>query len=818
MAAVLTCFRSDLRARWRAWAALVVLLGLAGGVALASVAAARRTASAYPRFLAAGRASDLTIDLPPGDASEVELSALVDGLPQVEHSGLSAGLLAAANGREGRPDFEAISQVLTSVDGRFFDTDRVAVVEGRLPDPARPDEAMMNVALADTGRWDVGDEVELVITTVADVMAVEGTQRLPLFDTVMLRIVGTVVQNEEVLQDDLARQSRLITTPAFFAAHGDSATYLRQGVKLRRGRADVATVQDAVQRMAADPEIVGEQPEGDGTAASFEVIGDVVNRAQRALRPQVAALGVFAALAAVVALLVVGQALARDLASTGAVTEVRSALGMTRRELAMAAVLPSALVAGGGAVLAVGTAIALSPLGPVGAVRAVEPDPGVHVDATVLAVGVGVIVLVVLAVGSVSGARVARRSATGSARQRTPAASAASGVGLPPPAVAGIGFGLDSGSGRRAVPVRATLAGATLAVGAVMCALCFGASLDRLVDTPRLHGWSFDFLLSESGGYGDATTEQGRMISSIPGVATVAQLSYDSVAIDGAEVAALGVTEVLGRWTPPMLEGRPASGPGEVVLGTNTLRRIRKDVGDVVHVSAGGHRARMRVVGRAAFPAVGRVDGSRTGLGDGAAMTAEGLARVAELARPNETVVELSPDADRRQVRHRLERAFVASAGDPTLGRAVLDVQRPAAIVSADAARATPLALAGMLSLVALATVAHLLFSSTRVRQRELALLKTLGFSRRQLRSTVAWQATSVVAVALVVGVPLGVAAGRTVWRAFAAEIGAVALPEIPIVALVAVVAGTVIAGNALAALPGRRAAAVSATTVLRSE
>ena len=35
-------------------------------------------------------------------------------------------------------------------------------------------------------------------------------------------------------------------------------------------------------------------------------------------------------------------------------------------------------------------------------------------------------------------------------------------------------------------------------------------------------------------------------------------------------------------------------------------------------------------------------------------------------------------------------------------------------------------------------------------------MLKTLGFSRRQLVATVAWQATTVACVGVVIGVPLG--------------------------------------------------------------
>jgi hypothetical protein len=53
---------------------------------------------------------------------------------------------------------------------------------------------------------------------------------------------------------------------------------------------------------------------------------------------------------------------------------------------------------------------------------------------------------------------------------------------------------------------------------------------------------------------------------------------------------------------------------------------------------------------------------------------------------------------------------------------------------------------------------------------------------------------------------------------AFADELGAVAVPIVPAAALAVVAVGTVVVGKALAALPGRRAAAVSATTVLRSE
>src|SRR5204863_10149809 len=64
--------RARARTAWRAWVALGLLLAVASGVALASIAAARRTASAYPRYLAAAQAPDLVVE-PPFDAAETNI-------------------------------------------------------------------------------------------------------------------------------------------------------------------------------------------------------------------------------------------------------------------------------------------------------------------------------------------------------------------------------------------------------------------------------------------------------------------------------------------------------------------------------------------------------------------------------------------------------------------------------------------------------------------------------------------------------------------------------------------------------------------------
>lgn len=66
------------------------------------------------------------------------------------------------------------------------------------------------------------------------------------------------------------------------------------------------------------------------------------------------------------------------------------------------------------------------------------------------------------------------------------------------------------------------------------------------------------------------------------------------------------------------------------------------------------------------------------------------------------------------------------------------------------------------------------LLSAVRRRRRDLALLKTLGFTRQQLAATVAWLSSVAVGIGVLVGVPLGIVTGRLLWNQFAQQIYAV--------------------------------------------
>ena len=129
-----------------------------------------------------------------------------------------------------------------------------------------------------------------------------------------------------------------------------------------------------------------------------------------------------------------------------------------------------------------------------------------------------------------------------------------------------------------------------------------------------------------------------------------------------------------------------------------------------------------------------------------------------------------------------------------------------------------PVVLGGFLALLGVVAVGFALASSVRGRRRDLAILKTLGFSRRQVSATVAWQASTMALVGLAVGVPLGVIVGRAIWRAVAHGIGIVPTPDAPIALLLVVGVVTVGVVNLIAALPARAAARTRPALVLRSE
>jgi putative ABC transport system permease protein len=184
---------------------------------------------------------------------------------------------------------------------------------------------------------------------------------------------------------------------------------------------------------------------------------------------------------------------------------------------------------------------------------------------------------------------------------------------------------------------------------------------------------------------------------------------------------------------------------------------------------------------------------------------------------PNVALVRLRAGAGPQglaRLRH-LATGLAAAAQDSV---DVIPLLRPAVVANAGTLRSTPSAVAVVLAAGALAGLALALVALVRRTRRELALLRVLGFERRQLVGAVAWQATLVAAIGSVVGVLCGVVLGRWLWTLFAEQISAVPAPAVPLVAVAVVVLGTFALANALAVLPGMSAARSPASLALRAE
>jgi hypothetical protein len=411
---------------------------------------------------------------------------------------------------------------------------------------------------------------------------------------------------------------------------------------------------------------------------------------------------------------------------------------------------------------------------------------------------------------------------------------------LPVAGVIGVRFALESGQGRTAVPVRSVLFAAVLAVVMVVATLTFATSLNTLVSHPRLYGWNWSYALYPT----NAVPPQAlSLLSHDPLVAGWAGINYTDAQIDGHAVPVI-LSRPGAAVSPPILSGHDLGRNDQIVLGAATLSQLHKHVGDTVSFSyetakdAPGYipPTKLVIVGTATFPAVGYDSfvAEHTSMGTGAlvstgveppAMQRAVLSPDPNLNGPGLVVVRLRPGISATAGRADMQRIALTAnkvfAADPrAVGNAVsvLGVLRPAQIVNYRTVGSTPVILAVGLAAGAIVALGLTLAASVRRRRRDLALLKTLGFTQRQLAAAVAWQATVIGAIGITLGIPLGIVLGRQLWILFARNINAVPDPAVPVLSVLLVAIGALVFANLDAALPGLDAARTPAALALRAE
>lgn len=810
--------RSDLRGRFRAAVVLAVLIGLAGTVVMTAEAGARRTDTAYPRYLAATHANDYLIStMNTGDDT---FYRMVEKLPQVARAGIGAGapLVSETDGKVDQ-DYGDYVQSLASEDGKAgYSVSGVKLSSGRLPDPDKVFEAVANVTLARKRHLHAGSRFTMYLVPPAEVESgfIPSTGNLkPLTFT----ITGIGTSADEVVpiapNDGLPT---LMLTPAFDRRY-DRAAVNFDGVEVRLKRgSDRAAFVAAVNKLANGPEA------RDVGGIFIADLGVHTSRVQRAIHPEALALELFAGLVALAALLAIGQVIAREVFMTSGDHGALRAMGFDRPQLALVAVTRLLVPVVAGTALAVAGSVLASPLMPIGAARLAEPSPGIAFDATVASIVAVAMIFCLLAVAAGAGWRISGHdpsrgvAAEQSLRKPSRFVEFLSRSGVRPPMVAGVRMALEPGRGRSSVPVRSAIVGIIVAVAAVVSVLTFSSNLSRLISTPHLYGvnWSYG-VDGQFNAISRSDIEE--TVSGIPGISSVAGGIYgDDITIDGRVVPIVGVDAIKGSLFPTIVAGRRPENPREIALGAVTMRELRKSIGDSVSLEARGRTYRLKVVGKVVLPSFGRGSFTPTDLGQGAAVTGDLVAQM-PAGRDNYNFVLLgyAPGADAAAITAHLV-AFahhMGCAGDQCLlpTRRVL----PTDIRSYNQVRDTPAILAAILAGLGVAMIGHVLVTSVRRRRRDLAVLKTLGFVKREVATAVAWQVSTFAVVGLAVGVPLGVIVGRWLWALFADQIGVPPSPAVPLLVLTAIPIVLAVA-NLIGAAPARAAARTRPAVFLRSE
>ena len=242
MTAVRMWVRADLRRRWRSWVVLGILAGISVGLAAAGVAGARRAEHTVPRYAAASHVPTAAV-LANDARYDARQQAEVADLPEVataypflvafalevaSPSGLDSAILPTT-----APSQDAMAGVL---------------VEGRLPDPDQPDEAIVNEAVRAQYGVGIGDTITVVQqlpddTTQFPVAPPPGASQ-PIEQA--LRIVG--------ISDSTDDTPDWMPSAGFYKKYEPQLIgFVNQMIALRNGEADFAKFQSDVQRVTGRP-------------------------------------------------------------------------------------------------------------------------------------------------------------------------------------------------------------------------------------------------------------------------------------------------------------------------------------------------------------------------------------------------------------------------------------------------------------------------------------------------------------------------------------------------------------------------------------
>jgi hypothetical protein len=805
LGAVWLVFHAELRRRWRSWLAIAILISVVAGFVLAATAGGRRTASAFPQFVAAHGFDAVVYATRPvpkvarlrGVSSVTEVVIPDAGDPRCDctHTISQANLGVEVVAPKARSPFTLIS--------------------GRMPDPSAPDEVLASFTLQQDYGVQIGTVIHVPFEAPSQASAYNNPNDglpNPKGPTVAFHVVG-IEATEYEFPSGSPPVYVLYTTPAFArTVLPRTAVEYQYYVRLRAGASDIPRFGNEAQTLNLGTGTVGYSSE-DGQAATVEA----------SIHPQAIGWWVLAALAALVGLAVVGQALARQSVVESEEYPTMAAIGVNRRQLVALGMVRNLLVGFAGAVGAVAVATAVSPIAPLGEARLAESSTGVTFDSLVLPIGGLATVAVVLALGvwpAVRAAHTLRSNDRPAASRPSAVVKQLAAAGAPPSGVIGVRNALERRSGGATVPLGSAVLAMVLAVVALCGTGVFGASLAHLTATPKLYGDPEQLSFSPPNPALLKSLEDDRAVTGI-----TEGVGAGDVSINKVIVGVISGTVIRGRLLFSTVNGHFPNGDNQIGLGVTTMRLVGAHLGSDVPVTVttffGSKRTvTFRVVSQDSFPEIGGF----VSLGIGALVTTAGLERA--LCAPGPQLAECRQKTG--QHNNGTGGIRVSFVSGPRGRAAIMHYLHtypsitttpltPISLVNFGEAVNFPLIFGAMLAVFGAATLTHLLMVSVSRRRREFGLLKVLGFVNGQVVSTVAWQATTLALVGIIIGVPLGVVIGRAVWRAFANNLGVIPVAVVPALLIGGLAAGVIVVANFIAIAPALAATRSKPADLLRT-
>ncbi|WPB92751.1 ABC transporter permease [Streptomyces malaysiensis] len=263
-----------------------------------------------------------------------------------------------------------------------------------------------------------------------------------------------------------------------------------------------------------------------------------------------------------------------------------------------------------------------------------------------------------------------------------------------------------------------------------------------------------------------------------------------------------------------MTEGRAPKAIGEVALDSRTAERGHYKAGDSVRVSVDGPVRTQKVVG------VFTTDDGNVAAGGTLALydTATAQKLFGKPGQFDEIDVKAAAGTSQSTLKSAIDKILPEQA-KATTGKKLAKDQAEAIEQGMSSMQTMMLVFAGIALFVGIFIIVNTFSMLVAQRTRELALMRAVGATRRQVTRSVLIEATIVGAIAAVVGLVAGIGIGaglRSVLNSTGAKVPDGPLVVAPTTVLVSVLVGVVV--TVLSAwLPGRRAAKIPPVAAMNS-